>query len=775
MKEGVMRMFSEEATIYFIDFKKDTYRLIHADDTKFLNYYKKEGSFKEIIEEEYQRLVEQFHNEDYQCIFHIQEELKKNKTFTVRFPVEGKMWKDIVFVRNDDEASQAFMYFIKKAKKDDVIQKAMDDLKQESERRSLYYEAIRQASVAMVEIDVTTDTIVEFDYDYNLSEKQIHILKASELIEKWASLYVEDTPDAFRHYLSREYIERQYEKGCLTTHFIYHSKSSRYIRLFSVYAKNSEGHIIALILARDHTAIKQRKERDSYYTNLIKGLAIDYENIFFIDEKNKTHIYRMTSKLKEELKDHLHSADILDIFADKYVYKEDLDNFKTVVDKNNILKLMKTEGEVIRFQFRVTLHNQLTYYEVKIINVGTNESPILVFGFTNVDKETKDRLYRQEFLKNAVIQMQKANKAKDVFLSNMSHDLRTPMNAIVGYADIAINHLQQEEIVEKSLNQIIKNSNHLLSLINDLLNVTRIESGGYQIDVHSYNLVDELSDLKDMIMVEMNKKDMHFETSFEKITHPYVECDFIIIRQVFQNILENAIKYTPKGGHIFFEVKPLHHVESGYETFECRIKDDGIGIEQSFLKHIYEPFMRSETSSTSNIPGTGLGMTIAKSLVTLLGGSIHIESEPGIGTEVILCFEMKLSHKEEEKESVTSHRDVTGLSVLLVEDNKMNSDIAKMILDEKGIHVEVAFNGKEALSMFKEHHYDLILMDLKMPFMNGYECAKEIRKESDVPIVAVSANAFEEDKQKAFMCGMNDYITKPYQIDELIKVIQKNT
>jgi CheY-like chemotaxis protein/anti-sigma regulatory factor (Ser/Thr protein kinase) len=278
-----------------------------------------------------------------------------------------------------------------------------------------------------------------------------------------------------------------------------------------------------------------------------------------------------------------------------------------------------------------------------------------------------------------------------------------------------------------------------------------------------------------MIMVEMNKKDMHFETSFEKITHPYVECDFMIIRQVFQNILENAIKYTPKGGHIFFEVKPLHHVESGYETFECRIKDDGIGIEQSFLKHIYEPFTRSETSSTSNIPGTGLGMTIAKSLVTLLGGSIHIESEPGIGTEVILCFEMKLSHKEEEKESVSSHRDVTGLSVLLVEDNKMNSDIAKMILDEKGIHVEVAFNGKEALSMFKEHHYDLILMDLKMPIMNGYECAKEIRKESDVPIVAVSANAFEEDKQKAFMCGMNDYITKPYQIDELIKVIQKNT
>lgn len=390
---------------------------------------------------------------------------------------------------------------------------------------------------------------------------------------------------------------------------------------------------------------------------------------------------------------------------------------------------------------------------------------------------------QQKVLEESLSLAKSANNAKTVFLNNMSHDIRTPMNAIIGYTNLALSHIDQKPRVLDYLFKINQSSEHLLSLINDVLDMSRIESGKMFIDEKPENLTNIINELENIINADVNKKRLNFFIEGYDIQNDDIICDKLRLHQILINILSNSIKYTPDGGHISFRIHQKSEPKLNYSSYEFSIKDNGIGMNKEYLEHIFEPFSRFRSSTISGIQGTGLGMAITKNLVDLMGGQIEVHSEENIGTEVILHFTFKLQDKSSSKEKILIENSFTfkNKKVLIVEDNDMNLEIASELLQEEGCIISSARNGKIAVDLVKNSEpgtFDLILMDIQMPVMNGYEATKEIRaltnkKLASIPIVAMTANAFDEDRKKALDCGMNEHVPKPVNITTLKQIVSK--
>lgn len=535
-------------------------------------------------------------------------------------------------------------------------------------------------------------------------------------------------------------------------------------------------------------------------------------------------------------------------------------------------------------------------------------------------KNTKETL-EKAVLEERLVKAENAERAKTMFLSNMSHDIRTPMNAIIGYATLAVSNIEDTERIKDYLKKILSSSNHLLSLINDILDMSRIESGRVYIEETECSLPDILRDLRTILLSQMKSKNLDFFMDTIDVVDEDVYCDKLHLNQVLFNLLGNAIKFTPAGGTVSFTIKQKHGAPPGYGAYEMRVKDTGVGMSPEFLEHVFEPFERENNSTISGIQGTGLGMAIAKNIVDMMGGKIEVKSQQGKGTEFILTLELKLqsSSKQVEiikelqgmhalvvdddynicdsvtkmlvqlglratwtmsgKEAVLHARqsmemgdkfdayiidwqmpDISGIEVvrqirndigeevpiiiltaydwsnieteaknagvtafcnkpifvstlrdtllssigkrtdetienvmpsvsdkikgkriLLVEDNELNSEIAEAILTENGFFVDTVNDGSVAVDKIRHSrpgYYDLILMDIQMPKMNGYEATIAIRsfenKElADIPIIAMTANAFNEDRELAIKSGMNDHIAKPLNMEKLFDVLNK--
>lgn len=411
-------------------------------------------------------------------------------------------------------------------------------------------------------------------------------------------------------------------------------------------------------------------------------------------------------------------------------------------------------------------------------------SPEVFYGvFMDIDDEMK----RDIMLKDALSIAEKSSIAKTTFLNNMSHDIRTPMNAIIGFTTLALSHMGDVARIKDYLEKIQTSSNHLLNLINDVLDMSRIESGKIIIEEKPTTISKILCDIQIIVESTILTKGLNFKTESFEIKDDAVMCDTLRLNQVLLNLLSNAVKFTKSGGSVILSVRQLHY-ESNFDNcamFEFRVKDTGIGISAEFLPHVFESFERERTATISGIQGTGLGLAIAKSIVTMMGGSIKVESQKGIGTTftVILKFHAIADNQSQKKS--TSHEEplheLAGKSILLVEDNELNAQIAQEILEEKGFRVFLAQNGEVALNLIKDSDaskFDLVLMDIQMPVMNGYEATKAIRalpdeKRSQIPIVAMTADAFEEDRQKALTSGMNDHIAKPIDIERVLEVLNR--
>ena len=391
-----------------------------------------------------------------------------------------------------------------------------------------------------------------------------------------------------------------------------------------------------------------------------------------------------------------------------------------------------------------------------------------------LEKERQAKLLLEDALKKA----EKANKAKSDFLSRMSHDIRTPMNAIIGMTELAQLHIGDEEKQRDYLNKIASSGAHLLGLINEILDVSKIESGVMELSESPLNLRALAGEAAEMVRISMENSQQEFQVDIDESFDPWVMGDARRIRQVLVNILENASKYTGQRGKITFSVCEFKKEEQRTATYRFIIEDTGIGMKPEYMEHIFEPFSRADDSRTSKVPGTGLGMTIVKNLISMMDGDIRVESEYGKGSRftVTLCLD-KCGNTGEAIQPAVSGPEAAcrGLRVLLVEDNELNRQIASEMLKLLGVRVEMAENGREAVEAVCSHpalYYDAVFMDVQMPVMNGYEATREIRgsgmeRIGELPIIAMTADAFAEDVKRARLSGMNGHLAKPVSIELL--------
>ena len=401
--------------------------------------------------------------------------------------------------------------------------------------------------------------------------------------------------------------------------------------------------------------------------------------------------------------------------------------------------------------------------------------------------QANDEMRRaQDIAAEALHAAERASQAKTDFLSNMSHDIRTPMNAIVGLTTLMENELDQPERLAEHLHKLESSGQLLLGIINDILDMSRIESGKTTLNVEPMHLPQQLDQLITMIRAQTNEKAQTFTVSTH-LRHENLLADPTRLNQVLMNILSNAVKYTPRGGHIRFEVEELPRNEH-YAKYQFTVQDDGIGMSEAYQKTLFDPFTREERSGTNKVQGTGLGMAITKSIVDLMGGSISVESATGKGTrfEVVLEFPIdaeadhaqKLQALPEEEETVSP---LSGMKFLCAEDNAINAEILEMLLEVNGASCTICSNGQEIVDAFanvKPGEYDMILMDVQMPVMDGLEATRRIRNGENplgriIPILAMTANAFLEDMQKSKEAGMDAHLSKPVDIAALEQTVKR--
>ena len=405
----------------------------------------------------------------------------------------------------------------------------------------------------------------------------------------------------------------------------------------------------------------------------------------------------------------------------------------------------------------------------------------------DVTEEKEREIEQDKNLRNALAVAEHANRAKTAFLNNMSHDIRTPMNAVIGFTALATTHIDNKELVLDYLKKIHTSGEHLLSLINDILDMSRIESGSVQIEYTTVHLPDILQDLRTIIDGSVYSKKQKLHIDIQNVCHEDIITDKLRLMQVLLNIIGNAVKFTPMGGMICVCVSEQPCKKDGYATVVFRVKDNGIGMSPEFQEHVFDLFAREHTVTENGIGGIGLGMAITKNIVDMMGGTIRVESEVGKGTEFTVMLACEISElspeqkgdiKTKKQENRTeSRRSYEGKKVLFVEDNELNREIATAIKQEIGLDVDIAEDGTDAVNIMSSaegRSYDLIFMDIQMPKMDGYTATREIRtlkdpKCANIPIVAMTANAFEEDREKAIRAGMNGHIAKPISTEVILE------
>ena len=403
-------------------------------------------------------------------------------------------------------------------------------------------------------------------------------------------------------------------------------------------------------------------------------------------------------------------------------------------------------------------------------------------GYSVYKKQKENEQKQQKLLQEAARLADSANKAKSTFLFNMSHDIRTPMNAIIGYAELGEKHLKEPTILEDYFEKILLCGKKMLHLIDNILELARIENNQATLDETITDVSKNFDLCIDMFRKPIEEKHQTLKVN-KNIRYPYLYMDDARSSEITINILSNAVKYTGEGGNISCTLNQYPGEKEGWSVLELIIADNGIGMSEEFQKHIFEPFAQEHAGSRTKFAGTGLGMPISKKLIEKMGGTITFESAEGIGTTFVIRvpFKIDLDVDIREEQADVSEKSIKGLHILLAEDNELNMEIAEFVLQNEGAVVTKAWNGQEAVDIFRKSspgEFDVILMDIMMPVMNGYETTKMIRSldredAKEIPIIAMTANAFTEDRIRAKEAGMDEHVAKPVDVELLIKVIRK--
>lgn len=554
------------------------------------------------------------------------------------------------------------------------------------------------------------------------------------------------------------------------------------------------GELLCRRFLLDCTAQRLKEERTRrHQMELIQALSIDYNLVCFYEldtgvgsvlRRDESNDSLLNAIFQEELL----LKDSTEQYIQEFVLEEDREMLREALSAQNLKKEL-AEKNFYGVYYRAVKSGVMEYFQAKAVRAGTWKTHRgIVLGFHSVDEEVRSEMEKKNLLEEALMQANKASKAKSVFLSNMSHDIRTPMNAIVGFTSLAISYIDQKKQVEEYLGKIMTSGNHLLNLINDVLDMSRIESGKVHLEEKPCSLSELVYGLRNILQADVRAKQLEFHIDMVDISNEEICCDRLRLNQVLLNLLGNSVKYTEPGGAVSMQVTEKSGAPQGYAAYEFCIRDTGIGMSEEFVKHIFEPFEREENSTISGIQGTGLGMAITKNIVDMMNGSIEVKSRQGEGSEFKvsfifrICSEFMQQQKEsKKKETEAKEPRVHAGRILLAEDVELNQEIAVTILEDAGFETEVAENGKiavEKLQKSEPGYYQVILMDIQMPVMDGYEATKEIRqlKEKElasIPIIAMSANAFEEDRQQALKSGMNGHIAKPIDVKKLFETLDE--
>ncbi|SFB06343.1 Signal transduction histidine kinase [Acetitomaculum ruminis DSM 5522] len=792
-----------------------------------------------------------------------------------------------------------------------------------------YKQAITSDVLGMFEYNLTKGEVLKASWG-NAKDSQKILFTAldihkihdyDEYMKKWTDYFVESKvaviPD--RKEMIKQYHENTRE---LQYEIWSHDSTGRrmYLRLaFFLTKDNFTEDIMALETLRDITREKVASDRNLYQMDIIEGLADDYDSVHMVDANTDSfHTVRMGKEISDFFKKFLNPnttyTQAIGYYTQNRVHPEDREYFR----RNTVLEHVKEEmakEQNFSFRYRALINGNVRYFTVKIARLGKNFSADkFIVGFALVDESVRKEMQQKQLLMDALSQAEHANRAKTEFLSNMSHDIRTPMNAIIGFTTIARDNIKDMVKVRDSLNKIKVSSNHLMSLINDVLDMSRIESGRLRIEEKENSLVDIVGGVMTVLKSQIEDRQHNFHIDIDKVKDDRILCDKVRLNQVLVNLLGNAIKFTPKNGNILLKVEQKPSELKAYGKYEFVVKDDGIGMSQSFVEKIYTPFERENNTTVSGIPGTGLGMSITKSIVETMGGSIAVKSKKGEGTEFRVTLEFKVAQTQEkedfyaqlrgkkvllvennkialerleamlismslkvdivensqnaleyiehsididesyyaiiseyaivkdnnyklvddviekageevkiilltdyevDKETISAVLDkVTGVcskpvfisdlrskllnsksekddkkgvmfldgkKILVVEDNELNQEIAYEILHSAGARVDVAENGAVAINMISRKgcsYYDIVLMDIQMPVMDGYEATRCIRQlegraKRKLPIIVMSANVFEDARIKAREAGVTGYITKPINVNNLIRALQQ--
>lgn len=616
-----------------------------------------------------------------------------------------------------------------------------------------------------------------------------------EFVDVWHSRFVKGAYDYFLSKTGRKNLLDQFNKGKTETTFDYEAQvrsgKRSWMRHSIALIRNGNGEVIAFTNVKDITALVAQQKREETY---LRALATEYDSIAIVgigqsptEFGNVTLHSRITDSLATMIDDETAKEKNYNRKMDlllRFIHPDDREHFHANTRKNVVLQSFADDRTHI-VDFRL-LKQDGSYLYFQLCLSAIREADGQITGTTaclrNIDAEIRRELGVRQELENAKIAAEAANQAKSTFLFNMSHDIRTPMNAIIGFTEIAEKNIDDKHRVLDSLNKVKLSSNHLLTLINDVLDMSRIEAGTVKIQEEPIHIDVAKDNLFSLLNGSAEAKNISFTSELDSsLTHHWAYFDRLHMMRVLTNIISNSVKYTNPGGRINLACEELPSEREGYAHYRYTVTDTGIGMSKEFLSHIFEPFSRAESATKSGVIGSGLGMSITKSLVELMGGTISIESEPGIGTTVRIDMENRIAEPVAPEKDIPVNESLKfeGKKILLVEDNELNREIAIAILEEHGIIIDTAEDGDIAVDKMrnaKDGQYDLILMDIQMPHMNGYDASKAIRalpnpSASGIPIVAMTANAFEEDKKNAFDAGMNGHIAKPIDVSILMNTL----
>lgn len=529
------------------------------------------------------------------------------------------------------------------------------------------------------------------------------------------------------------------------------------------------------------------REKDIENTRLIHSLTNVFLDVYELDlETELIHIIRTEQDDMRLLKTEEIDFSTFKRFLLQNVPEEKKKKLEEEFETERICARIQ-EVSIVEREFQKWYEHSTSWFRIQFILSMTREKkrPIVTVTVMNIDDLKRLQEEQNKALLSAYESARQASRAKSDFLANMSHDIRTPMNAIMGMSTIARRNIHDPEKLEDCLNKIDASSKHLLSLINSVLDMSKIESGKVVFVEEVFQLDQMIEDIKRIVQPQAEKKDIQFTGEYETLQGVMVKSDPLRIRQVLLNIVGNAIKFTPEKGKVHCSGFKVLSIYDGYSTFEFTCEDNGIGMDQEFVDKIFQPYERSKNVTSNEIEGSGLGMFISKNIVEMMNGEIYVESKKGEGTKFTVIFHLKEISEQPEKEKTEQNEEtqiafdaMKGKRILLVEDNDMNREIAQEFLTEEGILVENAVNGKEAVEKMEQsslYYYDLILMDIQMPVMNGYEASAAIRRmdreDSGLPIIAMTANAFSDDIRQAKEAGMNEHIAKLIDVSVMFSVL----